>query len=140
MQFLPYFFLLLVISGNVLAGDLSKSQCEKTGGTFTEVGCLMLNESDKVKFKNSKIRMASKEECKCQGGIWNEKTGCMFEISKEQCESVGGKMQAGIGCVELMTQEKCKELGGIPNKTGGCVLNQKPNLFSSGTAEKQKTH
>ena len=137
MQSLLYFSLILVISGNVLAGDLSKSQCEKTGGTFTEVGCLMLNESDKAKFKNTQIRLASKEECKCHGGVWDEKNGCTFTITTEQCESVGGKMQAGIGCVELMSKEKCKELGGIPDKSGGCALNKNPNQSASETEKKQ---
>jgi hypothetical protein len=139
MKYLVSFLLLWVISGNLWAEELTKSQCETVGGTLTKAGCLMLDESGKAKYGNSKTYMPDKKECNYQGGTWNEEYGCMAKISEEQCVSLGGKMQVGVGCVKQLQlpQEKCKELGGTLNESGGCALNRDLTLRSSGTAQKR---
>ena len=140
MKYLVYFVLLLAIHSNLIAGDLSKSECEKVGDTHSKIGCLMLNDSEKAKYKNSKMYKPDKETCKCLGGVWNEVEGCIAKVSAEQCASVGGKIQDGNSCVPQMSREKCKELGGIYNGVGACFLNRKPTLSPSSNKPNHTDH
>ena len=124
MKYLIALMLPVAISSSLRAEELTKSQCEMVGGTFTEIGCLMLDESGKAKYENSKAYMPNKEQCDFQGGTWNNEHGCMAKMSESQCTSLGGKMQVGVGCVQQLSQEKCKDLGGTLNENGGCALNR----------------
>ena len=127
MRYHRFFLLFLAISSNLLAEELTNIQCEAIGGTYTKAGCLILDESEKAKYKSENTYLPDKEECECQGGTWHAEYGCMAKVSKEQCASLGGKIQPEIGCVQQFTQEKCQELGGSLNENGGCVLKPQPN-------------
>ena len=122
MRYRFLFLIFVVVSSELLASDLTESQCETIGGTYTKIGCLMLDDSEKAKFKSDKAYMPGKDECDCQGGTWHEEHGCLAKITEEQCHALGGTMQKEFGCVQKLTRENCKDLGGTTDENGHCAL------------------
>ena len=121
MRYVLFHVLFLFLCGSSFAADLTKSQCEKIGGTYTKVGCLILGDSEKERYSEKDLYMPNKEECNCQGGTWHNEHGCLAKISEDDCKALGGEIQKELGCIQRPTQEQCQALGGSYQE-GNCVL------------------
>ena len=118
-----FVFIVLFIGSSIrsFADELSIEKCKAIGGTFTKVGCLMLDDSEKAKFSADKAYMPGKDECGSRGGLWNELSGCLAKISKAECRAIGGMMDKGSVCTKKPTREQCDVIGGIFDNNKNCM-------------------
>ena len=109
-----------LLSLSAVSEELTEAQCDQLGGVLTEVGCLMVKESEKEKYKKAKVYIPGKKECECCGGRWHEEYGCLAKIDENECQNMGGQVHPELGCVKLLSIDQCEKLGGTINDDGTC--------------------
>ena len=109
-----------LFSLSAIGEELSEALCIQLGGVLTEAGCLMVDESEKEKYKNTKVYLPDKEECECSGGRWHEEHGCLAKVGADECATMGGQVHPELGCVKLLSMDQCTKLGGTINDDDTC--------------------